>query len=97
MNYRLVNARYIRDYIIELYFNDGTQGEVDFANELYGEVFEPLKDISKFKSFHLMPEINTIIWETGADFAPEFLYESARRAGEQKAGFDARVRSRKSA
>jgi hypothetical protein len=67
------DARYIGDYKVWLSFNDGTQGEVDLVSELYGEIFEPLKDVSFFKSFTL--EGHTLSWSNGADFAPEFLHE----------------------
>ncbi len=69
-------AEYIRDYKIWLSFNDGTQGEVDLESELYGEIFEPLKDVSFFKSFTL--DGHTLSWSNGADFAPEFLHELSR-------------------
>lgn len=46
--------------------------------ELWGEVFEPLKDISQFQEFVFDSELRTIVWpSTGADLAPEFLYEKA--------------------
>ena len=61
-------------------FNDGAEGEVDLANELDGEVFGPLKDINKFKSFKVDPVLETIVWENGADLAPEFLYENLMSA-----------------
>ena len=64
-------AKYINDYKIWLSFNDGMQGEIDLSSELYGEIFEPLKDVSFFKSFTL--EGHTLSWSNGADFAPEFL------------------------
>ena len=70
-------ARYICDYKVWLSFNDGVQGEVDLAHELYGEVFEPLKDVSFFRSFTL--EGHTLSWSNGADFAPEFLHEHVAR------------------
>jgi hypothetical protein len=38
-------------------------------------VFEPLKDISNFKSVHLNSELDTIVWENGAGMSPDFLYE----------------------
>ena len=65
------NAKYINGYKIWLSFNDGSQGEIDLLSELYGEIFEPLKDISFFKSFNL--DGRTLSWSNGADFAPEFL------------------------
>jgi hypothetical protein len=43
-------------------------------DELWGEVFEPLQQLERFKTVYLDRELNTIRWENGADFAPEFLY-----------------------
>ena len=71
-------AEYLHDYVIWLRFNDGVSGEVDLENELYGSMFEPLKDIESFKSFRVDPVLNTIVWENGADLAPEFLYENMK-------------------
>jgi hypothetical protein len=69
---KIEEAKYIDGYKIALTFNDGKKKVVDLKNELWGEVFEPLNDISFFKNFTLNPF--TIEWENGADFAPEFLY-----------------------
>ena len=71
-------AKYLHDYVIWLRFNDGAEGEVDLSSELEGEIFGPLKDINKFKSFKVDPIMQTIVWENGADLAPEFLYENMR-------------------
>jgi hypothetical protein len=71
-------AKYLYDYVIWLRFNDGAIGEVDLEDELYGEVFEPLKEIEKFKSFRVDPELETIVWDNGADMAPEFLYNKMK-------------------
>ena len=77
---RLVEARYVRDYTLWLRFDDGLAGEVDFATELDGPVFEPLRDLAAFRGFRLHPELHTIAWPNGADFAPEFLHERVRVA-----------------
>jgi hypothetical protein len=69
---KVVDARYLEGYKIELRFNNGITKIVDLTNEIYGEVFEPLKDIDYFKNFTLNPF--TIEWENGADFSPEFLF-----------------------
>jgi len=70
----VTQARYIDDYTVWLSFNDGAEGKIDLSSELYGEVFEPLKDKSFFRSFTL--EGHTLSWLNGADFAPEFLREN---------------------
>lgn len=71
-------ARYLHDYVIWLRFNNGAEGEIDLESELEGEVFGPLKDIDVFKSFRVDPELETIVWENGADLAPEFLHENMK-------------------
>ena len=70
---RITDAHYFTGHIIRLRFNEGTEGEFDLFNELYGEVFEPLKEVCYFRKFQLNPELRTIVWPNGADFAPEFL------------------------
>ncbi len=72
---RLQDARYCRDYRVWLRFADGVEGEVDLEHELWGEVFEPLKDKGLFGQLVLDRDLGTIVWPTGADFAPEFLYQ----------------------
>ena len=71
---RLVDMKYVSEYKIWLSFEDGIEGEVDLEDELWGEVFEPLRRRARFKTVRLDKELNTICWEDGADFAPEFLY-----------------------
>ena len=71
----VVDAKYERDYIVRVKFNDGAEGCVDLSGELYGDVFAPLLAKEKFKTLRVDPELNTIVWANGADFAPEFLYE----------------------
>lgn len=80
----VVDAKYERDYVIHLKFNDGAEGFVDLADELHGEMFEPLKDKEKFKAFRVDPELDTIVWENGADLAPEFLRDRLLVAAEQE-------------
>jgi Protein of unknown function (DUF2442) len=75
MHYSAVDARHVRDSVVWLKFADGTDGEVDLSSELWGPVFEPLRDLSYFRQFRV--EFGTIAWPNGADFAPEFLYEKA--------------------
>ncbi len=78
MNYDVMEARYVRDYVVWLRFRDGTAGEVDLAGELRGPVFQPLRDREYFKKFSIHPEFHTLVWPNGADIAPEFLHDAVR-------------------
>ena len=80
----VTEATHERDYVILLKFNDGAEGFVDLAGELHGEMFLPLKDVEKFKAFKVDPELKTIVWDNGADFAPEFLHKRLLVVPEQR-------------
>lgn len=73
---RVIAARYQHDFVVHIRFADGTEGDVDLSDELYGEIFEPLKDPAVFRTLSVHPEFQTLCWPNGADLAPEFLYES---------------------
>ena len=72
---RIQKANYLNDYIVRIVFTDGAEGEVDLKDELYGEIFEPLKEKSYFSKVFVHPDFHTLCWPNGADFAPEYLYE----------------------
>jgi hypothetical protein len=80
MSPRIVEARYVGGYTIHIRFADGAEGDIDLSEELFGPVFEPLKDIEVFKQFCVHPELHTVVWPSGADLAPEFLREAIRVA-----------------
>lgn len=69
----VTDARYLGEYRVWLAFSDGTAGEADLSPALYGEVFEPLKDLALFSQVRFDPEADTIVWPNGADLAPEYL------------------------
>jgi len=75
---RILEVRYVSGYTVHLKFSDGAEGDVDLSDRLFGPVFEPLKDIDEFRKVTLDPDIRTIVWPNGADFAPEFLYERSK-------------------
>lgn len=84
--YNIVRAVYVRDYVIDLTFNDGLSAEIDFSQFLFGSVFEPLKQASYFKKFFL--DGWTIAWPNGADVAPETLYEMAQKQSKKTSKYE---------
>lgn len=62
-------------YRLFVKFNNGISGEVLLEKELWGEVFEPLKDEAIFMTARHDPVMRTVVWDNGADFAPEFLFD----------------------
>jgi len=72
----VVHAQYRGGFQIQLTFNDGTEGTVNFEDWLDGPVFEPLRNEDFFRRFFI--DAGTISWPNGADIAPETLYERAK-------------------
>ena len=60
-----------------LRFHDGLEGSVDLSRELWGPMFEPLRNPELFDQVMVDPELETVVWPNGADLAPEFLYRLA--------------------
>jgi hypothetical protein len=69
----VTKAEYVNEYKLLLTFNNNITKLVDLKDSLYGDIFEPLKDIEKFKQFELSDW--TVEWYNGADFAPEYLFD----------------------
>ena len=72
---KIITVSYQGDYSLRITFSNGTQGDIDLEKELYGELFEPLKDMTFFSTVAVHPDFHTLYWPNGADLAPEFLYE----------------------
>lgn len=70
-------------YTLSLRFEDGNLRGVDLAPYLDGEVFEPLKNIAYFKTVRVNPDTETIVWDNGADFSPDFLFEISQPVPDQ--------------
>lgn len=75
MTPEIVDAQHAGAHRVWLKFADGLTGEIDLADDLWGPVIEPLKDVSVFAQLRADTELDTVVWPNGADFAPEFLYQ----------------------
>ena len=74
---RAIEVKVLSGYRLWVRFQDGASGTVDLVSELWGPVFEPLKDEALFARATVHPELNTVTWPNGADLSPEFLYKAA--------------------
>ncbi len=73
------------DYCLHLSFNTGEHGVVDLSGELEGDVFEPLRDQTLFSTARQDPLMRTVVWNNGADLAPEFLLDLLHQQQGRKA------------
>ena len=77
----VVSATYKDDYRIELTFDNGERGVVDFSAYLQrGGVFKRFQDVSFFREFRVDRELGTLTWAGEIDVAPETLYAQATGA-----------------
>ena len=74
----ITDVQYLGEYRLALRFTNGAEREIDLSDELDGEMFEPLRDPSKFAEAYVDQETRTVTWPNGADLAPEFLFERSR-------------------
>ncbi len=64
-----------RLYVLQVTFGDGVQRTVAIGDQLYGEMFEPLRDPALFAQVTVDSVLGTVVWPNGADLSPEFLRE----------------------
>lgn len=78
MIHDVVSATYKGDYKIEIEFDDGKKGIMDFTRYLKkGGVFSRFKDIEFFRNFTVNEELGILTWQNEIDVVPETLYSEA--------------------
>ena len=71
----ITKVKVVGSHSLVLAFDNGVQKRVNLRQELYGPIFEPLRDPSYFAKAYVDPDSRTVAWPNGADFAPDFLYQ----------------------
>jgi hypothetical protein len=71
---RVIHVTALGGYRLRVEFDDGTAGDVDLADRLFGPMFEPLRDESEFNKV-MVDEFGAIAWPCGADLAPDAIYQ----------------------
>jgi len=80
MTQDVVAASYKGGYKIEVTFDDGKRGVVDFSKYLdRGGVFDRFRDINFFRNFRVNEELGVLTWQDVIDAAPETLYAEATK------------------
>ncbi len=76
--YDVVEASYVDGYKIEVTFENGRQGIVDFKGYVEkGGVFSRFSEMEYFKDFYINKELGVLCWQDDVDIAPEALYHAA--------------------
>ena len=89
MVHDVVSAIYTGGYKIEVKFDDGKGGVVDFSSYLKeGNVYKKFKDLAFFRNFTINQDLGVLTWPDGARFiAPETLYAEATGTPLQRFGW----------
>lgn len=72
---RLKNVTLMEQYRLRLEYEAGEVKMFDVAPYISGAWYEELKDVSYFKTVHLLSDGVGIAWSNGKDIAPHELYE----------------------
>jgi hypothetical protein len=74
---KIIELKYINNYIYYIKFDDGTSKQLDFSEYLSrGGVFKSLKNKDFFKNAQI--DGGTIAWSNGLDIAPETIYNKCK-------------------
>jgi hypothetical protein len=71
----ITELRHLGQFRLQVAFDNGEAGEVDLRDALDGPVFAALRDVSAFSRVRLDSLFKTVVWECGADMAPEYLLD----------------------
>jgi hypothetical protein len=71
---RIRTVEPLEGFVLRIAFDDGTAREIDLEAELWGPVFEPLRDPQLFRQVSVDEELGTIVWPNGADLDPDVLH-----------------------
>ena len=75
----VIEAKIIKDYTIEVVFDDLKRGIIDLRKYLGRGIFKELLNKKKFRQMKVDAELGTICWSNGADIAPDTLYSEIKK------------------
>lgn len=76
----VIRAEIKEEYQVLLQFNDGLEGVLDFKPILANDSREKVRELLNKELFGRMKvELDTVCWDNGVDFAPDYLYEKVKK------------------
>jgi hypothetical protein len=75
---RVISVKALPGYRLDVEFADGTRGVVDCSGDLWGPLFDALRDPARFAEVGV-DEFGAVCWPNGADLAPDAMYDEIRR------------------
>jgi hypothetical protein len=70
---KVLEARPVGDYRLELLLSDRSVRVVDLASQLTGPLFGELKDPALFRQVRVIPDFGALEWPNGADLCNDVL------------------------
>ncbi len=86
---RIIKISALPGYRLQVQFEAGVSGTIDLSDDLFGPMFEPLRDEALFAQVRL-DAFGVPCWFNGADIAPDAIY--AEITGKLLVAGDNRVR-----
>ena len=72
---------FVKNYVLNVRFDDGVEQAIDFEPILLGPLFGPLRDPHLFRQVRVDTDLGTLVWPNGADIDPNVLYDWPRHVG----------------
>jgi len=73
---KIIDAEIKDDYTVYVEFNDGKKGYILFRKILESDHRQVIRDLLQKEIFDTLKiKLNTLCWDNGVDFAPDFLYQ----------------------
>jgi hypothetical protein len=73
--HRVTSFIHVKDYVLDVTFEDGLERTIDLEPILVGPIFGALRDRSLFRQVVLDRSFGALEWPNGADIEPAVLYD----------------------
>jgi len=73
-------AEAFEPYMLKVTFDNDEVKIIAMSGFLHRKIYAPLRDFEFFKRVRVDADLDTIVWENGADICPNVLYEMGKRS-----------------